>query len=371
MSQIRLTYCGNVHAAQNLPEWLDGVARFAVAVGREQPGPFGLGAWWNADVARELAGGGAALEAVRARLEELGLSIWTLNVFPFGVFHGERVKEAVYSPDWAHPDRLRYTLDAAEAVAALAAPGEVVPMSTLPVGYGEIDRPAAARQLVAAAVGLADIEARTGVRCVLALEPEPFCVLETAGQAADYLEGEVFTISGSGATEATLRRHLGVCIDLCHLAIVREDPLQAMTSLQARGIEVPKLQVSSCLELRDPAGLSSLLEFDEPCYLHQTVADSGLRALDLPEVRDRAGEFGQAGTLRTHFHMPIFWDGAGALGSTRSEVERVLAGLGDRPPLLEVETYTWHVLDREMVGEQGLVEGLCRELAFARSRLEG
>lgn len=367
MSETRLTYCGNVHAAENLQSWLAGVERYSAAVARQQPGPFGLGAWWNAEVARELAGDEGARRAAGERLRELGLTIWTLNVFPFGSFHGEKVKESVYRPDWSEPERLRYTLEAAEAVEAFVSPGAVVPMSTLPVGYGDVDRPVAARALARAAAEFAKIEARTGVRCVLALEPEPFCVLETAAQAGDFLEREVFAVHDGD--EVAMRRHLGVCIDLCHLAIVREDPLAALADLAARGIEVPKLQVSSCLELRDSAGLARLLEFDEPRYLHQTVADSGSRALDLPEVRRRADEFTAAGRLRTHFHMPIFWDGDEVLGSTRHEVERVLAGLGERPPLLEVETYTWDVLEADVVGQSDLVAGLCEELTFARDRL--
>ena len=74
--------------------------------------------------------------------------------------------------------------------------------------------------------------------------------------------------------------------------------------------------------------------------------------------------------MRTHFHMPIFWDGDEVLGSTRSEVERVLAGLPEPRPLLEVETYTWSVLDRDVVGYEDLVRGLCEELAFARKWLQ-
>ena len=369
MSETRVTYCGNVHPAENLPSWLEGVERYSAAVAKQQPGVFGLGAWWNATVARELSRDEAVLRNTRARLEELGVRIWTLNVFPYGSFHDDRVKESVYRPDWSEPERLRYTLDAARAVQEFVPSGSVVPLSTLPVGYGKTDRGAAAHALAEVAGELAIMERETGVRCVVALEPEPFCVLETVTQASSFLENEVFTMSNVAADEAAMRSHLGVCVDLCHLAVVREDALAALADLAARGIAVPKIQVSSCLELRDPAGLPRLLDFDEPRYLHQTVAESGLRALDLSEVRRRSDEFAAAGRLRTHFHMPIFWDDDGALGSTRSEVERVLAGLGEQPPLLEVETYTWSVLDRDVVGEHDLVEGLCRELAFARDLL--
>ena len=126
--------------------------------------------------------------------------------------------------------------------------------------------------------------------------------------------------------------------------------------------------MSSCLELRDPRSLDLLLAFDEPRYLHQSVSNSGLRALDLPEVRARAEEFAAEKCIRTHFHMPVFWDDD-VLGSTRREVERVLRALRPPYPVLEVETYTWSVLDRAMVGTRDLVHGLCEELAVARSHL--
>ena len=62
--------------------------------------------------------------------------------------------------------------------------------------------------------------------------------------------------------------------------------------------------------------------------------------------------------------MPLFWDAPGALGSTRSEVERVLRALAASPeplPLLEVETYTWSVLG-DFAGRAPLHQHLQREL---------
>ena len=36
----------------------------------------------------------------------LGLTCHTLNAFPYGDFHSERVKENVYLPDWTQRERL-------------------------------------------------------------------------------------------------------------------------------------------------------------------------------------------------------------------------------------------------------------------------
>ena len=149
------------------------------------------------------------------------------------------------------------------------------------------------------------------------------------------------------------------------LAVVHEDPVAAVESLAAHEIQCAKIQVSACPELRDPAAeLDQLLAFDEPVYLHQTVADTGARALDLPEVGARRAEFASAGLIRTHFHTPIFWDSEGALGSTRAEVERVIRGLPRPLPLLEVETYTWEVLPGWIRGDEHLRDGIGKELRF-------
>ncbi len=373
MSKTRLTYCGNVHPAEDLEGWLRSVKRYGVPVAVEQRRrgrAFGLGVWWNAATAAQLAEDPSARERVREFLDRHDLQIWTLNLFPFGAFHGEKVKEQVYHPDWSTEERLLYTRHAAEAVADIAPRGARIPLSTLPLGHGSGDLRCMARNLARAASALAAIEESTGVQMVLALEPEPLCLVETVTQAVEFLEGSLFEEGSRTVPVDVLRRHLGVCVDLCHLAVVGEDPLQALRLLEERDVVLGKIQVSSCLEVRDPAGLDRLLEFDEPRYLHQTVAEDGARALDLPEVLRRREEFLGAGRIRTHFHMPLFWDEEGPFGSTRTEVERVLAGLPDPPPLLEVETYTWSVLPpSQRAGD--LAVSIGQELEFAASCLTG
>ena len=374
MAPWRLTYCGNVHPAPDLGavaaalrEHTAPVAAAARAAGRA----FGIGSWWPAPLAAQLAEDPAALARLRELLVELDLPLWTLNVFPHGGFHDDVVKTAVYRPDWAHEDRLAYTRQCAEIAAQLVPAGSELPLSTLPLGYcGPGDAPPdlrrMARNLARCASALAAIEQRTGVCCVLALEPEPDCLLETAAATAAFLERWLFD-EGAWTTvpERVLRRHLGVCVDLCHLAVVGEEPLQALADLRSRGIAVPKIQVSACLELRDGAALDQLLAFAEPRYLHQTAAAAGgPRALDLACVAARRQEFARAGRLRSHYHVPLFWDAPGALGSTRSEVERVLRALAASPeplPLLEVETYTWSVLG-DFAGRAPLHQHLQREL---------
>lgn len=365
---VDLTYCGNVHPATDLERWFALTEQFAVPIAQAQRAAghaFGLGTWWNAATAAELANNDAAFKRLESFLAEHDLPIWTVNVFPYGDFHATAVKTSVYQPDWTSVDRARYTLDVASVVARLGGGRDVVPMSTLPLGYEPGEVGAFVRGLWRVVRGLAALRERYGVHLVLALEPEPFCLLETVAGTVAYLEDFMFT----DEYEALAREHLGVCIDLCHLAVVGEDPAVALGMLRERGVRCPKIQVSSCLELRDGAAIDELLAFDEAVYLHQTVGD-GVRALDLDEVAARRDEFVAATPLRTHFHMPVFWDADGSLGSTRAQLEAALARMPGPLPLLEVETYTWGVLPGWDTSETSLRAGIERELEFVRERLD-
>ncbi|MSR37809.1 MAG: xylose isomerase [Planctomycetes bacterium] len=383
MAVTRLTYCGNVHPAYDLSQWLQALDECAVPVAlaaRAKQRQFGLGVWWPARLAQQLAVDRATQALVRDFLKQRNLELWTLNVFPFDAFHDDRVKTAVYAPDWGTEDRVSYTQQCAEAAAALSPRGAVLPLSTLPLGYRTTsdappDLRRMAQNLARVAGAFAELRERTGVHCVLALEPEPCCLIETCGQAATFLEQWLFFAGAKlPVNEAVLRAHLGVCVDLCHLAVVGESPLAALADLKARGIAVPKIQLSSCLEARAPAALEQLLSFDEPRYLHQTAGQNGARALDLDEVRARRDEFAAAGIVRTHFHMPLWWDEDGDFGSTRAAVVRVLLALarqaaaGETLPLLEVETYTWPVLG-EFAGAAPLWQRVQREIDFAANLL--
>ena len=72
--------------------------------------------------------------------------------------------------------------------------------------------------------------------------------------------------------------------------------------------------------------------------------------------------------MRCHFHVPIGWDRDGAFGSTRTAVDRCLRDLPRPLPLLEVETYTWSVVEARM-GQGDLVADLRAELDYVATRL--
>src|SRR6185503_16756135 len=96
----------NVHATETLAEVRAALPTVAAVRARLGVDRLGIGLYLSAAAARELeASPGPFVEELAGR----GLYVFTLNGFPFGGFHAERVKEAVYRPDWTEPARLEHT----------------------------------------------------------------------------------------------------------------------------------------------------------------------------------------------------------------------------------------------------------------------
>ncbi|MFB4313816.1 metabolite traffic protein EboE [Actinomadura sp. 21ATH] len=372
---VHLAYCTNAHPAEDLDGVLAQLERFGAPV-RERlgAGRLGLGLWLAADVAAELAADPAAVERLRAGLASRGLEVVTLNAFPYRGFHDPVVKRRVYSPDWCEPERLRYTLDAAGVLARLlpddAPYGSV---STLPLAWrtpwGPERADAARRMLDELAGGLAKLAAETGRAVRVGLEPEPGCVVESARQAA-------------AALRAADPEWIGVCLDLCHLAVGFERPRDALAHLDAAGLPVVKAQASLGLHVEDPSAVAArerLDGFREPRFLHQVRERAGDGGDGVQAVDDLgealAGGLPGRAPWRVHFHLPLHAEPEPPLSSTRADLEDGLAALVGGPARrtghIEVETYTWRVLperDRP-AGDAGLAAGLAAELDWTRDRL--
>ncbi len=386
---LHLTYCLNIHPGETLAENLAAIRQHAVAVQQRlsPSAPFGLGLRLGATAAEELRAP-AARRALRAELEALGLYVFTLNGFPFGRFHGARVKEKVYAPDWRTRERLDYTRLLADILADLLPEGVSGSISTLPGSFKpwiltEADISVMAENLVACARHLAALRDKTGREIQVGLEPEPYCALETTAEVLHFFAGPLAAACADAAERAAVRRHLGVCLDTCHVALQFESPLEALRRYRAAGIRVPKIQISAALELAcaaargscssRPQELDALQPFDEPVYLHQTKArlKSGeLRAWpDLTEALPAMAQTAALETVRVHFHVPLFWEGGAALRSTAAlldaEFFREACAATEH---LEVETYTFSVLP-EALRAGGVVECISRELAWVQQRL--
>lgn len=387
-----LTYCTNIHAGETWPEVLAGLETHlpAIKAAVTPEAPLGVGLRLSATAAEALDEP-AAFAAFREFLEAGGYYVFTINGFPYGTFHGQPVKEGAYRPDWSDPARLAYSNRLADLLARLLPEGLTGSVSTVPGTFkpwiaGEATIAAIVHNLVEHAAHLVALEARGGKRIVLALEPEPYCLLETIAETVEFFQTRLFgeqavrqLAARSGlngaAAEAALRRHLGVCYDVCHAAVEFEDPRTSIAALRTAGIEIAKVQLSSALRIPDldSAATRRLRPFDEPVYLHQVVARGGNgaleRFLDLPEALARAEEnFGKE--WRIHFHVPIFLEQLEAFSTTQDFLREVLALHREDPVTeqLEVETYTWDVLPPAQ-REVAVSAAIARELNWVRDQL--
>lgn len=392
-AQRDLSYCTNIHRGETWPQVREALDTRIPAVKRELAwtGPFGVGLRLSARAAHDLDDP-AAFEELRAVLAAHDLYVFTLNGFPYGPFHGARVKEGVYAPDWRTPERLAYSERLARHLAALLEEGATGSVSTVPGAFkaeavGEGDVAAIAENLLRHAAQLWRLRETTGRTIALALEPEPECLLETTAEAVAFIEDRLLAAPGrrrmaaltgldEAGGEAAVRTHLGICLDVCHAAVEFEDLQHALRLPGAHGIRVPKAQLSAALRVPavDAAAAHRLRAFDDGVYLHQVVAREGdrlVRYLDLPQALE-AHAAGTAPTAewRIHFHVPVFRAELDGLSSTQAELAAALDVLAGMPEVehLEVETYTWDVLPARH-RDLSVDAAIARELAWVRARL--
>lgn len=391
----RVCYCTNVHAGTNLEQVRANLVRYAVEARRilNSTDRLGVGLWFSEEAAEEIRRGQAIAE-FRDWLEEQKLECFTLNGFPQGDFHQDVVKHAVYQPTWWSSKRLEYTRGLIQILAELIPSGSIGSISTLPIAWG-VPTPTrdqlelAAKNLRALARELARLRSETGKEIVIAIEPEPGCCLGEAGRIRQFFCRYLLAEKDS----EIMRKHLTVCHDICHSAVMFEDQGRELQSYLDLGIRIGKVQVSSAIEVRwDRSSPEQLQErwnqlgrFGEARYLHQTTIQSGpagsVRLVeDLPILlQEYGGVDWQAigkpskvpdGTWRVHFHVPIFADRLGEISTTQSEIHKCIQWL-NRPELppefftrhWEVETYAWGVLPKSSLSSN-LAEGIAEELRW-------
>jgi hypothetical protein len=385
LGDAHLTYCTNIHRGETWAETRAALERHLPDVKRKfSPGAdMGVGLRLSGIASQEL-GMGAELQAFKDFLAAQGLYVFTINGFPYGPFHGTRVKEEVYQPDWRFAERLAYSNRMADQLAALlpADPTLDGSISTVPATFRPIGSIAGAldqisENLLQHAAHLVKVKERTGRTITLALEPEPMCYLETSGELISFMETRVFSseaaqrfsrISGVAApqAEAALRRHVGICYDVCHAAVEFEDPAD---------IGIFKLQLSAALKVPrvDTETVAQLSRFNEGVYLHQVVERRGdgslVRYLDLAPAFERISG-SQGSEWRVHCHVPVFMDKLPELETTQDFLRQILALHKQTAisPHLEVETYTFDVLPEEL-RRVDVATAVARELTWVKDRL--
>ena len=377
---IHLAYCTNIHRGETWAETFQSLNEHTLRVrDRVCPrGEYAIGLRLSARAAVELSEP-ATLLAFRKWLELNRSYVFTINGFPYGKFHGTRVKERVYLPDWTSPERVEYTNRLFDLLARLIPGGMDGSVSTVPGSFKEFitteeQERAMRSNLWQCVEHAARLRERTGKRLRLALEPEPLCCLETSAETTAFFE----QLRALRPEDHRLDEHLGVNYDTCHLAVEFEEPREVIDQFRKYGIRISKLHFSSALKLRpNPENLHALRVFTDDVYLHQVVARSNdgtltrYRDLDVLWNGSAAAPARETEEWRVHFHIPLHSRPAPVFGTTEDHVLGVMDALRAAPGLcshIEMETYTWEVLPPGLK-ERNVVDQLAAEYEWTLARL--
>jgi hypothetical protein len=364
---LHLAYCTNIHRGETWDETFAALQTHTLAV-RERVcprAPYGIGLRLSQRAAQELSER-ATLLAFQRWLGAHHCYIFTINGFPYGQFHGTRVKEQVYQPDWTTPERLAYTNLLFDLLAQLVPAGVEGSVSTLPGGFKGLVTTAEEMKIIRTNLWhcvehIAHVSAQTGRKLHLGLEPEPLCLLESSGEAIYFFE----RLRAEHQHDPRIEEHLGVNYDTCHLAVEFEEAANALAALHHHRIKLSKIHLSNALRVHPtPEVRERLNAFAEDVYLHQTVVrrEDGQRVIyrDLKdalayEPAVAGPEFAVAQQpspeWRIHFHIPLHSPPTESFGNTADHLLGTLDVLAADParcPHLEMETYTWEVLPGEL-----------------------
>jgi hypothetical protein len=389
-----LAYSTLVHPGDIWDEMRASLETFAPAVkARVSPdAAYGVSLRISAASARTLHRDSIERARLRRWLAEHDMYVFTVNAFPYGPFKRQAVMEAVYEPDWSTDDRVIYTCQVADILADIT-PLTVAPsIQTAPLAFRAKvhttgDLTTLTTNVLRVVAHLIALEQRTGHHVKLALEPEPFCALETTEETIDYFQRYIWSAEGTrtlaaltglpgSVAVARVRRHLGVVFDVCHQSVQFEDIAASLRKLRDAGVPIFKLQAAAALRVPEVTAdaVAGLEPFTNTIYLSQTTESRGgdlTKMLNLSDAIARwRGDPGGRREWRTHVHVPIFLDEIGGFRTTRSGIEAAL-GVHAETPLsdhVEIETYTWDVLPAHLKSGD-IVEYVTREIDWLRETL--
>jgi hypothetical protein len=410
---IHLAYCTNVHRGENWVETFAALERHVLPVRRRVAAgrSYAIGLRLGQRAASELAQRDTLLTFQRW-LDQHDCYVFTINGFPYGSFHGTRVKEQVYMPDWSTPERVAYTLQLFELLVQLAPGGVSGSVSTVPASFKGFFTDIEAERMPLGANGprtmrsesnatdrarrksifenlticgraIAALAEKSGRDLHLGLEPEPCCLIETSAETVEFFND--WRTSDVAVDREGLLRHIGVNYDCCHLAVEFESAAVALDRIAAAGLRLSKLHLSSALRVRpDEEGRKALMSFIEPVYLHQVVVGHGSevrrRFIDLPDALAASEKSHSDDEWRVHFHVPLHAAPGAPFHDTRDHLLDALDWLNAHRGAcahLEMETYTWEVLplamrlpiEDQLVREYAWTLGALAERGFADHRL--
>jgi len=373
---LHLAYCTNIHRGETWDETWQSLKKFTLKV-RDRVSPekeYAIGLRLSDQASRELMVSDH-LESFKSWLKQENLYVFTINGFPFGKFHGTRIKEQVYLPDWSSPERLDYTVRLFTILSRIVPDGVDGSVSTLPGSFKRFNSTPAQKDAIfenleKCAQEISKLEDQSGRRLHLGLEPEPLGLFETTSETIDFISD----LRRRSGDPQLISRIIGVNYDTCHLAVEFEQPAESLEKFERAGILISKIHLSSALKVMiDADSLKELEGFADDVYLHQVIRQepdgSLIRFLDLPDaIADwKMRQPSVAEEWRIHFHVPLHSPETSIQGTTSGDLRKTLDYLQQRPGTcshLEMETYTWEVLPPDLK-KRDVVDQLVSEYQWA------
>jgi len=380
-----IPYCLNIHPGESLADIRNAVTSFALQVkARVAPDKsYPLGMRISA-AAAQMLNTPSALLSFQQLLAQNNLYVSVINGFPYGTFHRTCVKADVYKPDWSTSERVQYTKKLSDILAAILPEGKTGNISTVPLSYKLNQSVETQLQFIynitSVAAYLHDLKRNTGHTIILAIEPEPDCIIANSDEIIEWFNNQLmvtgaeFLLDHYSLKPQILHEHIGICLDTCHFAVEFEDPLAVIKRLEANDIKIARIQLSSALSTTISAeSLKALVPFIDPVYLHQTkIRNSDGSIVSMPDLtEDTLAEALQykGSTLRTHFHVPMFFDGTDTLQSTNSDLSpQFFEHIRKHRYELETETYTYDVLP-PAIKPSSVIDSLVMEHEWVIDRL--
>jgi len=289
---------------------------------------------------------------------------------------------------------LRYSMNVADILAEVGAPFVNPSIQSPPLGFKPRVTDASVVEAYAhnvrrMAAHLHRLRERTGRTITLALEPEPYCYLETTAETVEFFTkvlrsehslqalGKDLGISSEEA-RVVLRRHVGTVYDICHQAVEFEDITASLQSLVDNDVPVFKLQEAAAMQMPNVTRetVEELRKWSDSVYLTQTIERRDGKLTRFLNLEDAFAAFEKDPTghreWRTHYHVPVFLESLGDhFKTTRFAIAEALAFHKANPlsSQLEIETYTWDVLPAHLkTGD--IVDYVTLELEWVQSQLK-
>ena len=378
-----LAYCTNIHRGESWAQTFQTLRDYTLRVRDNvcpKDQPYAIGLRLGATAALELSQP-ETLDNFQHWLDANNCYVFTINGFPYGTFHGARVKEDVYRPDWTTRERVDYTKLLFRLLSRLCPADSGGSVSTVPCSYKEFIQNENQVQLMKYNLWemvdfLDELSRESGKDLHLGLEPEPLCYLETSTEMVDFINAMREDRPG----DERINQFLGVNYDTCHLAIEFENPVDVLKRFTDNHIRISKIHLSSALKLKPtPERLEALRAFDDPVYFHQVIInrpgqDNLIRIRDLNDALDLASKkpVSPDEEWRIHFHIPLHSPTNELFTSTSDHISGLLDALtGARQACqhFEMETYTWEVLP-DSIKSRDVVDQLTLEYQWTLDQLK-